>query len=169
MNPNLRTARILNKGELEVSTGVVAASKAAYSPVFIGAYGLSKYVELELKCMNEMGGLVPRFQILRSKENWIDFLISTEVGYNWDESGWYFAPGAMVGRKMGCFEPYLSWQFAKYRSVKADVIAQYILIGNRFHLPSPKSTKWFIGVESGLIATPFTVHLQYAMNLGFIY
>lgn len=169
----MRTARILNEGQLEVSTGV-AYSEWGGTPVVLGAYGVTEHIELEAMYTNEMGTITPRVQLLHSEKNHVDFLVFMDVGYG-KEPGFSFGPGIMLGRKFGFIEPYLSYQFMKYPGFSA----QYLLAGNRFHLPffssklDKKSMKWFIGVEGGFLFSDYygwnLKMPQYAINLGFKY
>ncbi|MBS0628024.1 MAG: hypothetical protein JSS09_07425 [Verrucomicrobia bacterium] len=89
-------------------------------------------------------------QLLRAEKQCVDFLIFCELGYG-KGVHFYAGPGVMIGRRFGILEPYISYQFTKYSGFDA----QYILAGNRFHLPvffkkhDSKSMRWFAGVEGG--------------------
>lgn len=177
LNPNLRTARVLNKHQLEIAAGAAGNCYSSVEPVIIGAYGITDTIEIEAKYLTNLAGIAPRVQILRSEKHYVDFLMSMELGYQ-KTFKFYYQPGVMIGRRFRFLEPYLSYQFAK----STDMTIQYILAGNRFHLSSllkkkeTKSINWFMGIEGGLAI--FDTHnfwrangaqWQYAVNIGFNY
>ena len=188
----LRTARVLEEGQIEVSAGLAATEFGGATQVVIGAYGITDRLEIEGRWEDEFGAITPRFQILKSESAYIDGLAFFEFGYS-KPGGFQWGPGVIVGRRWNFIEPYLSYRFRHFTAIssrqKDDQEFQmdfsgassyhYLKLGSRFYFsclwnnpetdPKVRSSKWFIGLEGGPTFFLGDVILEWAANLGLDY
>ncbi len=180
----LRTARVLEKGELEFSAGVVTQEFDDVAQVVIGAYGITNSFEIEGRCEDNYIALTPRLQLLKSEKSSIDCLAFFELGYNVD-LGFQWGPGIMIGKKWDYVEPYLSYRFRHFNSasfhpreskhywVNYDCMnVQYVKLGSRFYFSPPVeyAARWFIGLEVGPTFMDSNGRpWEYAANIGVDY
>jgi len=184
----LRTARVLEKGQFEISGGAVGTECGDVSQVVSGAYGVSEKLEIEGRWENTYIALTPRLQILKSETSMIDCLTFFEFGYS-DFSGFQWGPGMILGRRWDFIEPYLSYRFRYFNSIsnrhqKTNRFRKkflgtnhfhYLKLGNRFYLPrfendpEKHSSQWFIGVEGGATIFASEAIFEWGANIGFVY
>ena len=179
----LRTARVLEQGQLEFSGGLVSEGLTDVAQVLIGAYGITDRIEIEGRWEDNYIALTPRFQLLKSEKNGLDSLAFFEVGYN-ENLGFQCGSGIMVGKKWDYVEPYFSYRFRHFTSVSShhkhskkywldlDQNVQYLKLGSRFYFsrPNEKSKRLFIGLEAGPQFQKSTGSWwEYAANIGFTY
>ena len=184
----LRTARTLEKDQLEVSGGATINQYGVVTPVVIAAFGMTDHVEVEGRWEDEYFAVTPRVQLFESGFYPVDGLAFFELGYS-DFGGLQFGPGIIIGKRWRCFEPYLSYRFrhisdiAKLRSEatgwEKELVGNgnyhYIKLGNRLYLSDLftktkcHSTKFFIGAEIGPNISNGGSFLESAINFGFDY
>ncbi len=184
----LRTARVLDQGDFEISAGLAGNQLGHVSQVVIGAYGITDEVEVEGRWEDEYVALTPRLQLLKSEEFFVDCLTFFEVGYS-GKHNVQWGPGLMVGRRWRFFEPYLSYRFRHYSSVSkkderyCDIFdgffgerdIHYVKCGTRIYIPCFWSrdklnpSNWFLGVEMGPTIFSNDALFEWAANIGFDY
>ena len=156
----LRTARVLEKDQFEISGGLAQSALGHVSQVLIAAYGISNRFEIGGRLEDGYIALIPRLQLLKSNHHWIDCLAFFEIGYG-DGVGLLGGPGIMFGKRFGDFSPYIAYKYIHFeknhyfRSSFRN--AHFIKLGARYYFPShkdkeqstPSKSAWFIGVECG--------------------
>lgn len=112
----LRTARVLEKGQVEISAGLAGTEFGDATQVIIGAYGVSDRIEFEARWEDEFFAVTPRLQILQSEKAHIDGVGFFELGYS-PSGGFQYGPGVIIGRRWTSIEPYLSYRFRHFSSI----------------------------------------------------
>ncbi len=172
----LRTARVLEKNQMEISAGVVIAG-GGIAPVGIVAYGVTECFELEGRLEDQCLSVTPRLQLLRTEWCGFDALALAEVGYSFDH-GFLGGPGILVGRKFGRFSPYLAYKYrmGEVRSWSDGIYQAHIAkLGTRINFdPFWKSRDqyrhqgWFLGLEIGTQSVVRSgTDVEGAANIGF--
>lgn len=172
----LRTARVLDKNQFELSGGIAKNELGDVTQVVIAAYGISDYVEIEGRWEDEYFSLTPRIQLLTAKKQWVDCLVFGEAGYG-NEMGFLGGTGIMFGRRFDDFSPYIAYRYRKWKH--ADVFdlverrAHYLKMGGRYYLPPfwkkshTQQPAWFIGAEVGPTFFPNEgAVVEFALNIG---
>lgn len=184
----LRTARVLDQGEFEVSGGVAGNQFGHVSQVVIGAYGITDDLEIEGRWEYDYVSITPRLQLLRSETSFVDCLAFFEIGYS-GRNHVQCGPGLMLGRRWPYFEPYASYRFRHYSSVPSkdsssydfysgylgERNVHYVKAGTRIYIPcfwtrervSPSN--WFLGIEMGPTVISKDAFFEWAANIGFDY
>ncbi|MBP7074339.1 MAG: hypothetical protein KBA81_03025 [Rhabdochlamydiaceae bacterium] len=173
----LRTARVLEKDQYEISGGLAQSELGHLTQVIIAAYGISNRFEIEGRWEDEYFSLTPRLQLLKSDHHWIDCLAFFQIGYGADVR-LLGGPGIMFGKRFKDFSPYLAYKYIHFQNnrVFRDSFrnAHYVKLGARYYLPSHREKSsishkaWFIGAEFG--PTMFPHHgiiFEWAANIGF--
>jgi hypothetical protein len=184
----LRTARVLEKGQFEISGGAAGTQFGNVSQVVIAAYGVKENIEIEGRCEDEYIAFTPRLQILKSETSIIDCLTFFELGYS-GHGGFQWGPGITIGRRWNFIEPYISYRFRHFSSIserqqgnkkfQKDFLGasnfHYLKFGSRLYLPcfwsntEQRTSKWFIGVEVGSTIFASDAVFEWAANIGFDY
>lgn len=184
----LRTARVLEKGEVEFSAGIAGTECGNISPVLVGAYGATDKIEIEARCEDDYIAVTPRLQLLKSELSFLDCLTFFEVGYS-DEGGFQWGPGIMIGRRWKYIEPYASYRYRHYSPLskyqRENLKCQkfllgakdyhYLKLGSRFYFPNfwsqnaESHPKWFLGLECGPTLFGSDAIFEWAANIGFVY
>lgn len=165
----LRSARVLDKGQFEVSAGAVVTQFLKPSQVVIGAYGVTENVELEARWEDDYVAITPRLQLLRSETSIADCLTFFELGYG-KEHHLQWGPGILIGKRWNNLEPYSSYRF-RYEGFAIH----YVKFGGRIYFPFPCNqseenlSSWFIGVEMGPSMSSEGTLFEWAANIGFQY
>lgn len=115
----LRTARVLEENQLEISGGATWSTESVGQAVIL-AYGVTEDLEIEARWEDNFVAATPRLQLLRSEKSLIDALAFFEIGYN-DYGTMQWGPGVMIGRRWKCIEPYLSYRFRHFNSTPKHV------------------------------------------------
>lgn len=184
----LRSARVLDEGQVEISGGTSGTVYWPVSPVLIGAYGVKENVEIETRFEDEFIAVTPRLQLLRSETSSIDCLTFFELGYS-HYRGFQWGPGLMIGKRWDFFETYLSYRYRHYTTVshrqhetkrfQKDLLGandfHYVKAGTRLYFPCPwwslqdKPCEWFIGLEVGPTIFSSSVMPEWGASIGFNY
>lgn len=184
----LRTARVLEQDQLELSAGVSGTQFGSLSPVVIGAYGVKEDAEIEVRYEDGCLAVTPRLQLLKSEISYVDCLTFFELGYT-GHCGFQWGPGIMIGKRWDSFEPYLSYRFRHFSSIshrqehnkrfQKDFSGandfHYVKLGSRFYFPcfgdctEQQKSKWFIGFEVGPTIFGSDAVFEWAANIGFNY
>ena len=182
----LRTARVLEQGQFEVSAGL-AGSITPQTQVVIVAYGITDRIEVEGRWEQETLAVTPRTQDLKSEAANLNGLAFVEFGYSLD--GYcQWGPGCMVGRRWSYLEPYISYQFRKLtRHPKIKTLPfefslsreyHYVKLGSRIYFskqPDPseegvkkRTSRFFMDVEVGPTFCHSDVIFEWGINFGFL-
>lgn len=173
----LRTARVLEFGEVETSGGVAAVEDFKFSPVVITGVGVGKGIDLELRYEDQFIAVSPRLQITRSECAYIDCLTFFEVGYS-EPYGLQWGPGVILGRRISAFEPYLSYRYRHFSPIANSTakLSDYhaLKCGTRLYLShfipffEKRCMKLFIDGEVGPTIKG-GAYLEWAVSVGFGY
>lgn len=188
----LRTARVLEEGQFEISGGAAGTQCCNVSQVIIGAYGVREDIEIEGRYEDEYIALTPRLQILKSETSFIDCLTFFELGYS-GHGGFQWGPGIIIGKRWNFIEPYISYRFRHFSSIsetqeivrrfQEDLLGardwdrdfHYLKFGSRLYFPcfwnnnEEQASKWFIAIEVGPTIFASETICEWAANIGFDY
>lgn len=174
----LRTARVLQEGQFEISAGIVDSKIGNVDQVIIAAYGVTDQFELEARYEANYFAITPRLQLMTSEKAFADCLAFFELGYS-ERNHFQWGPGVVLGRRFDSIEPYVSYRFRHY-SIHPEFLlfrepsnVNYVKFGTRLYLPlvwmKHPETKWFIGFEVGPTISSEGVWYEWALNCGFDY
>lgn len=183
----LRTARVLDQGQLEVSAGA-AGNIIPCTQVVIGAYGITDRLELEGRWEQESLAVAPRLQIVKSETANIDALAFFEFGYSLEDGYCQWGPGFMLGRRWSYLEPYISYQFRKLShrpKIKTGLgdfplsrKYHYLKFGSRIYFSKQpdhsegeakkRKSRFFMDLEIGPTFYSSDVIFEWGINFGFL-
>lgn len=185
----LRTARVLEQGQIEFSGGVSGTNCIGVSQVAIGAYGITDKMEIEGRWEEQFFAIASRLQILKSEANYIDGLVFFEGGYNKSDDYFQWGPGVMFGKRWSYIEPYISYRYRRLTStpiLKAFSIDfslpknfHYAKLGSRIYFSKRLNNfethskdlkhRFFLDLEVGPTFFGSDYLFDWAVNFGFQY
>ena len=182
----LRTARVLEQGQIEFSGGMSVSSFAGVAQVVIGAYGIADRIEVEGRWEEQFFTIASRLQILKSEANYIDGLVFFEGGYNKTVDCFQWGPGVMFGKRWSYIEPYISYRYRRLTStpkLKAFLLDfslpkdfHYVKLGSRIYFSKRPNNfenhakdlkhRFFLDLEVGPTFFGSDCIFDWAVNFG---